>query len=223
VAQNREFSNARRMEWSKANPERETVTRKKTYYKSRNKVLVQMAAYRQKHAERLNAKARQYRAEHLAEKTAYLEQYRAANVAKANAYAKQYRADNAEKLKQWRLDNVALLARLDKEYRKAHPEKAAEKTRRRRAIEMRAEGSHTRDEWLAMVEHFNGYCVCCGKHFGVEGLTEDHVVPLTWGGSEWIQNIQPLCTSCNCSKGNRHATDYRKTPFTGNGQQRLFG
>jgi 5-methylcytosine-specific restriction endonuclease McrA len=39
-------------------------------------------------------------------------------------------------------------------------------------------------------------------------LTEDHVVPLSLGGSNDIDNIQPLCKSCNSSKRGRHI-DYR--------------
>ena len=32
-------------------------------------------------------------------------------------------------------------------------------------------------------------------------LTVDHVVPLSLGGGNGIDNIQPLCQNCNSSKG----------------------
>lgn len=49
-----------------------------------------------------------------------------------------------------------------------------------------------------MVE-FGGRCVkCCQEMNGF--LDKDHVIPIYIGGSDSIDNIQPLCRSCNCSK-----------------------
>jgi 5-methylcytosine-specific restriction endonuclease McrA len=42
----------------------------------------------------------------------------------------------------------------------------------------------------------------------VEDLTVDHIVPLALGGSNAIENIQPLCHDCNGIKG-CETTDYR--------------
>lgn len=42
-------------------------------------------------------------------------------------------------------------------------------------------------------------CLACGKK-DIK-LTPDHIVPLFVGGINAIQNIQPLCLSCNISKG----------------------
>jgi 5-methylcytosine-specific restriction endonuclease McrA len=43
-------------------------------------------------------------------------------------------------------------------------------------------------------------------------LTADHVVPVSKpGGTSWITNIQPLCGSCNSSKGDK-TIDFRPFP-----------
>lgn len=67
-----------------------------------------------------------------------------------------------------------------------------------RLAEARARGKHTEQEWAALVEEFNGRCVIC---WGRGVLTKDHVVPLHRGGSDAIENIQPVCRSCNSRKG----------------------
>jgi 5-methylcytosine-specific restriction endonuclease McrA len=77
-----------------------------------------------------------------------------------------------------------------------------EERRRREAILRagRKVATHTRAEWLALVERFEGRCAGCGAS---ERLTRDHVVPLSRGGDDGIANIQPLCLSCNSRKGAR--------------------
>jgi 5-methylcytosine-specific restriction endonuclease McrA len=66
-------------------------------------------------------------------------------------------------------------------------------------------GTFTGEEWLSVCERYDYRCVLCGC---LRPLTPDHVVPLMSGGSNFIQNIQPLCHPCNIIK--RGTTmDYR--------------
>lgn len=61
-------------------------------------------------------------------------------------------------------------------------------------------GSHTEDEWLALCAPYKGRCPCCRRK---RVLTKDHIVPVAHGGTDSINNIQPLCRSCNSKKGTK--------------------
>lgn len=69
-----------------------------------------------------------------------------------------------------------------------------------RARKLNAIGSYSFQEWVDLKKKFNYMCLCCKKHEPEIKLTADHVVPLSKGGSNDIENIQPLCRSCNGRK-----------------------
>ncbi|HDY67223.1 MAG TPA: hypothetical protein ENH85_05470 [Candidatus Scalindua sp.] len=77
------------------------------------------------------------------------------------------------------------------------------KTAERQSQKLQASGSHTLGEWEILKAQYNWICPCCGKKEPEIRLTEDHIVPITKGGSDNIENIQPLCKSCNSRKQTR--------------------
>ena len=74
------------------------------------------------------------------------------------------------------------------------------KAKRRERMEFsRSLGTHTKEEWLALKMEFAGKCVRCGT--GDLPVEKDHIIPIYQGGSDSIENIQPICSLCNVSKG----------------------
>jgi 5-methylcytosine-specific restriction endonuclease McrA len=58
----------------------------------------------------------------------------------------------------------------------------------------------TRKKWELLKKQYGYTCPMCGKKEPKIKLTEDHIIPLSKGGSDYIENIQPLCVSCNTKK-----------------------
>lgn len=61
-------------------------------------------------------------------------------------------------------------------------------------------GFHSLGEWETLKAQYNWTCPACKKPEPSIKLTRDHIVPLLIGGSDNIQNIQPLCSQCNSKK-----------------------
>jgi len=72
-----------------------------------------------------------------------------------------------------------------------------------------ADGTHTRVEFEKKLENYDRCPECNRKWEDVPfskgsakyKITEDHIVPLLKGGTDSIDNIQPLCYQCNFKKG----------------------
>lgn len=132
-----------------------------------------------------------------------------------------------EKIKNIRHSDMEKAREESRAWRKAHPDKIREITRRiylrnraedpdryteysnrRRALKQKNGGNFTAQEWAALKKKYNYTCLRCGRKEPEIRLTLDHVKPLYLGGQNTIENSQPLCKTCNSSKGIKWI-DYR--------------
>jgi len=79
-------------------------------------------------------------------------------------------------------------------------------SRSERLKKARQKGTHTEDEWQKLQQICNNKCVICGVEKGNShgnALCKDHIIPICLGGSDSIDNIQPICRNCNTGKTNK--------------------
>jgi 5-methylcytosine-specific restriction endonuclease McrA len=125
------------------------------------------------------------------------------------AYQKEYYVKTKEKRRRYHQTRRRKLRRAEvmAKWRAEHPEAARTHRATQRAKELGIEGSYTEAEWIELQEYYNYHCLSCLQQFPGD-LEADHVRPLQQGGTNTIDNIQPLCTPCNRKKGTRYV-DFR--------------
>lgn len=84
-------------------------------------------------------------------------------------------------------------------------EKTQSQLRSERLAEARKKGTHTEKEWQEMKDFF-GECVKCGIK---TGIIRHHITPISKGGSDGIENLEPLCRRCS-SGSNADEIDFRE-------------
>lgn len=90
----------------------------------------------------------------------------------------------------------------------------------KRSKRFAGEGAHTTQQELELKRFYGNKCLCCGLEESKlpelgRVLAVDHVIPLSKGGSNGIENLQPLCHGtggCNNKKRDK-AIDYREAGY----------
>ncbi len=93
----------------------------------------------------------------------------------------------------------------NRNYYLTHRDQLIEYAHNYRARRDEAVGTFTWQEFFEKCTAQDWKCTYCGLE---KPLTVDHMIPLSKGGSNSIDNITPACLTCNCSKGDKTYDEY---------------
>lgn len=110
---------------------------------------------------------------------------------------RKYYEEHSGRWDVWRRNNLDKKRQLNQAYRA------------RKAV---SRGSYTVEDLKHIYKCQNGVCPSCKRAFSFDDLSVDHIIPISWpDSSNWPNNIQLLCRSCNSSKSNHTDKDFRET------------
>jgi 5-methylcytosine-specific restriction endonuclease McrA len=207
---------ASRRDWYERNAESEREASRQYKREHPDEIREYKRDYHRRNRERVNEHRReQYRENHDERRAAWRE-YAEANRDAIRALARRLYHRHTEQRREEALayyynnrERALEKARINgPRWKAANPEKMRAMWTRRRARKAGNGGSHTAQEWLDLKARYDNRCLCCGKREPEIALTVDHVIPIARGGSDDIDNIQPLCRLCNLRKHTK-TTDYR--------------
>jgi len=125
------------------------------------------------------------------------------NREKEQEYKQKYYQNNCKKLREynrkWTENNPGYYSQKYQEWAKNNPGKVRLYARNRRARLACSIGSHTLEELQIRLQNQHNKCFYCGCDLD-DKYHVDHLVPLSRGGSNWIENLVIACASCNSSK-----------------------
>ena len=181
-------------EWRASRPERQADTKRRSqaHYEQNKADYIQRASeWRVANPEPAALSAQKTRRKYSERRMEYDAKWRAENWVLYRQRVRRYQERNRERL----LD-------MQRERRRAHPEKFNAYNATRRARRVGAPGEFSRDEWTELLEQFGYCCAYCGSDGAGNAIEMDHITALSTGGSHCRCNIVPACRSCNAIKHN---------------------
>lgn len=166
---------------------------------NRDEINAKRTAYYAENRDKILAQQAQYRSEHQEELRAYQARYRAENPEKSRAAVVRWHKRNPERVKEIKATSRA-----------KNPQASRSNCQKRRAQKNGAPLIQKTD--LATVAKRSKYCCgICGGKVDMKlrvpdrmAPTEDHIIPLSLGGSHIYANLQLAHLVCNSGKRDRY-------------------
>ena len=148
------------------------------------------------------AKLRRMYKDSMKDTVANSKRYYESHKEKCGIAARKWDTENKEKrveiTRNWQSRNKDKVIEMRKIYRLNNKDKVNAWNQNRRARLFGAIGIHTGEEWKELKESYNYMCAYCGNKF--TELSEDHIIPLSSNGTNYIDNVVPACKLCNSKK-----------------------
>ena len=159
----------------------------KKYYKENKDISKEYGKkYREEHKDEMREYSKKYREEHKEELQHKKRVYRENHRQEYNNYMKKYRDDN--------------------------PDKFFNKFQKQREYKNNDEPLNiiSREDWDLLFDFFNNRCAYTGELLNEYNRTVDHIIPISQGGDNKLNNLVPCTRSANSSKNNNYMEDWFK-------------
>jgi 5-methylcytosine-specific restriction endonuclease McrA len=163
-------------------------------------------AYRLNHHDGAKARDHVRYLKHADRRRAYAKKWAEENKESRRAYKRNDKARADRRIRYQRDKSKAKIQAT--QWNRLNPDRVKARIHRRRAKIKGNGGTFTATEWQFLCLKYDYRCLRCGKREPHIKLTIDHIQPIHLGGANTIDNLQPLCLTCNISKGATYA-DYR--------------
>lgn len=182
----------------------------KDYYEqNKSKILERASEYRENNQEKISNYKKDYygKEENILKKKESNLNYRQDNKDQISQKKKEYRELNIEAIKKsqrrYYEDNSEDIKQKARNRYAENPEPFKINSKNRKARKKFADGRFYQQDINKLYYLQRGMCVYCEQDLSL-GYHVDHIMPLILGGSNWPENLQLLCPTCNLRK---HAKD----------------
>lgn len=103
-------------------------------------------------------------------------------------------------------DAIKIIEKASIEYRKKYYPADIKDTKH--SVRRKYRKFYSQDQRKIVYKNSGCRCVLCGQKIKFEDMSLDHIIPLSMGGADNIENLQSTCLPCNQFKSNSLPEDF---------------